>query len=278
MALAADVSLTRTQLLGRRCKKMLNPLFLALLAFVLAFINDGLGGGYGTLSSPILLILGYPANVAVPSVLTSEAFSETFSAYWHARFRNINYRTFAYTTFGGIVGILLAVILIGVFLTSTAAKLYIGGIAVVMGLFVIARSYSWMKRYFRVKENINGTLSAGLGAICGFNKSSTGGGYGPLSTSGFQILGLSPPKAVGTTILTKGVACIISIVLWSGLVGINWGTALPMTVGAFVGAPIAAWLNNYFKLRVDPTSHSRLLGVIMSALGAYTILHVLGVI
>jgi uncharacterized protein len=257
---------------------VLSAYFLAALAFVIAFLNDGLGGGYGTLSTPILLIFGYPANIAVPSVLTSEAFSETFSSIWHGRFRNINYRTFGYTTVGGIVGIVIAVLVVGVFLASTAAKLYIGGIAVVMGLFVIARSHPWLMRHFRAKENTNRPLSVGLGAICGFNKSSTGGGYGPLSTSGFQILGLSPPKAVGTTILTKGVACIISIVLWSGLVGIDWGMAAPMAVGAFIGAPIAAWLNNYLKLRFSPTSHGQLLGVIMSALGAYTVLHVLGAV
>jgi uncharacterized protein len=256
---------------------ILAPYILFGFAFLMAFINDGLGGGYGTLSTPILLIFGYPANVAIPSVLTSEAFSETFSSIWHGRFKNINYRTFAFTTLGGVFGILFAVVVIGVFLTSTATKLYIGGIAVVMGLFVIARTYPWLTRRGKAKDNTNRPLTTGLGVICGFNKSSTGGGYGPLSTSGFQLLGLSPPKAVGTTILTKGIACIISIILWSGLIGIDWGMALPMTVGAFVGAPIAAWLNNYLKLRVNPSSHGRLLGAIMSALGVYTVLHVLGV-
>ena len=257
---------------------MLDVYFLAAFAFLIAFINDGLGGGYGTLSTPILLIFGYPANVAVPSVLTSEAVSETFSSIWHGRCRNINYRAFAFTTIGGTLGIVLAVVLVGVFLTGTTAKLYVGAIAVAMGIFVIARSYPWLATRSRVNENVSGPLCVGLGTICGFNKSSTGGGYGPLSTSGFQILGLAPPKAVGTTILTKGVACIIAIVLWSGLVGIDWNMALPMTAGAFIGAPVAAWLNNYLKLKIDPLFHGRFLGVIMSALGTFTVLRVLGVL
>jgi hypothetical protein len=247
-------------------------------AFLLAFINDGLGGGYGTLSSPLLLIFGYPAKVAVPSILFSEAWSESFSSIWHGKFKNINYRTFGFTTAGGIVGIVIAVFVIGVFLAATNAKLYIGGIATVMGLFVIVRSLSWFEKHSKVKDNTNRPLTTLLGAVCGFNKSSTGGGYGPLSTSGFQVLGLAPPKAVGSTILSKGVACIISTVLWAGLVGINWEMALPMTVGAFVGAPIASWVNNQFKLKVAPPFHGRLLGVLMAALGAYTVLHVLGVV
>jgi uncharacterized membrane protein YfcA len=59
-------------------------------------------------------------------------------------------------------------------------------------------------------------------------------------------------------------------------VGIDWAMALPMTLGAFVGAPVAAWLNNYLKRTVAPASHSRLLGAMMSALGVYTVVHVLG--
>jgi uncharacterized membrane protein YfcA len=261
--------------LGGR-SRMLDPYLLFTMAFAMAFINDGLGGGYGTLSTPLLLVFGYPANVAIPSVLVSEASSETFSSIWHGRFKNINYRTFGFATIGGILGIVLAVVVIGIFLTSTSAKLYIGSIAVVMGAFVILRSYPWLARHSHIKDNTNRPITAGLGALCGFNKSSTGGGYGPLSTSGFQVLGLAPARAVGTTILTKGTACVISIILWSGLVGINWQIALPMTVGAFVGAPVAAWLNNYLRLRLDPPFHGRLLGAVMSALGVYTVLHVLG--
>jgi uncharacterized protein len=214
--------------------------------------------------------------VAVPSILTSEAISETFSAIWHGRFGNINYRSFAFATLGGVLGIAFAVLVIGVFLTAVDAKLYIGGIAVVMGGFVVLRSHPWLTKHSRHGDNTSRPLTAALGLVCGFNKSSTGGGYGPLSTSGFQLLGLAPSKAVGTTILTKGVACILSILLWAGLVGIEWTMALLMTAGAFVGAPVASWTNNYLKLRFSPRYHGGLLGMIMAALGVYTVLHVLG--
>jgi len=263
---------------------MLTPILLGLFAFLLAFINDGLGGGYGTLGSPSLLLFGYAPTVAVPSILTSEAFSESFSSVWHGKFKNINYRTFAFTTIGGVIGILVAVYAIGVFLTATSAKLYIGGIATVMGLFVIVRSFYTVSKAAPAPstpptpKNTNRPLTFLLGIICGFNKSSTGGGYGPLSTSSYQALGLEPPKAVGTTILSKGVACIISVILWAGLVGIDWSMAAPMTIGAFIGAPIASWVNNYFKLKITPPFHGLLLGFVMSGLGVYTVIHILGVV
>jgi hypothetical protein len=36
---------------------MLELVFLGVFAFFMALINDSLGGGYGTLSSPLLLVL-----------------------------------------------------------------------------------------------------------------------------------------------------------------------------------------------------------------------------
>lgn len=181
----------------------MDSLALAIFAFVMAIINDSLGGGYGTLSAPLLLIFGYSAKVTVPAILVSEGISEFFSSAWNVKFENVNYRTFGLTTLGGILGIVVAVFAIGVFLTSTAAKLYISAIAIVMGIFVIVRSHSFFTRYSYEKTKTNTPLSIILGAVCGFNKSSTGGGYGPLSTSGFLLLGLTPSKAVGTTILTQ---------------------------------------------------------------------------
>jgi len=254
---------------------MLDAVSLTIVAFVMALINNSLGGGYGTLSAPLLLVLGYPAKVTVPAILTSEASSEFFSSLWHAKFKNVSYRAFGLMTLGGIFGIAAAVFIIGVFLTSTAAKLYIGTIAVLMGIFVILTSFSFFTKHSQGKSKTNVPLTVALGMICGFNKSSTGGGYGPLSTSGFQVLGLAPAEAVGTTILTKGTACLISIIMWSGFVGIDLSVAVPMIIGALMGAPIAAWLNNYLKQKMHPSLHRRFLGVIMSLLGLYSLLKTL---
>ena len=259
---------------------MLDPPSLAVFAFLMAFINDSLGGGYGTLSAPILLVLGYPARVTVPSILASEASSELFSTLWHVKFKNVCYRAFGLMTVGGIFGIAAAVLVIGVFLTSTAAKLYVSVIAVLMGIFVIVKSFSFFMRYSQrdTSKRTSRLLIVALGMVCGFNKSSTGGGYGPLSTSGLQLLGLAPAEAVGTTIITKGTACVISIVMWSGFIGVELSVAIPMVIGALIGAPFAAWLNHYFRHTMRPSVHSRFLGVIMSLLGLYSLLRTLGVI
>jgi len=253
---------------------MLDAVSLAIFAFVMSFINNSLGGGYGTLSAPLLLVFGYPAKVTVPAILTSEASSEFLSSLWHTKFKNVSYRAFGLTTLGGIFGVAAAVFIIGVFLTSAAAKLYVSAIAVIMGIFVIVRSFSFFTMHLQEKSKTNAQLTVALGVICGFNKSSTGGGYGPLSTSGFQVLGLAPAEAVGTTILAKGTACLISVIMWSGFVGIDWSVTFQM----IIGAPIAAWLNNYLKLKMRSSLHGRFIGVVMSLLGLYSLLKTLEVV
>jgi uncharacterized membrane protein YfcA len=48
-----------------------------------------------------------------------------------------------------------------------------------------------------------------------------------------------------------------------------------MVIGALIGAPFAAWLNNYLKHKMRSSLHSRFLGVIMSLLGLYSLLKTL---
>jgi len=257
---------------------MLEPIALALVAFVTAFINDALGGGYGTITGPVLLLLGYPPHVVIPAILFSEAVSEYWSGAWHLKFHNVNIRVFLLTTLGGAIGIPTAVLLIGVYLSATLTKLYIGVIAVLMGVFVILKSIRQKASPPMERQKIHTWKTIALGFICGFNKSSSGGGYGPISTTGYMLLGLPAALAVGTTILAKATGCLLSILLWAALRGIDWKLTLPMSAGAFVGAPIAAWLNNYFKVNIRPLYHERLVGLIMALLGAYSLLRQFGLV
>jgi uncharacterized membrane protein YfcA len=257
---------------------MFETVALALFAFVTAFINDALGGGYGTISGPVLLLLGYPPQSFIPAILFSEAVSEYWSGAWHVKYHNVNARTFLLTTFGGAMGIATAVLLIGIFLSVTLTKLYIGAVAVFMGAFVIVKSLRQKALCSAEKQRTDLWKTIALGFICSFNKSGTGGGYGPISTTGYMLLGLPTAVAVGTTILAKATGCLLSMVFWVTIRGIDWKITLPMAVGAFLGAPIAAWLNNYFKVNIRPAHHERVVGVIMTLLGAYSLLKQFGLI
>jgi uncharacterized membrane protein YfcA len=257
---------------------MLESIALALIAAVTAFINGALGGGYGTISGPVLLLLGYPPHVAIPAILFSEAVGEYWSGAWHMKFHNVNIRVFLLTTLGGALGILAAVLVIGVFLSATLTRFYIGVMAVFMGVFVILKSIRKKASPRPEKQKIHKWKIIALGFVCGFNKSSTGGGYGPISTTGYMLLGMPAALAVGTTILAKATGCVLSILSWAALRGMDWTLTLPMSAGAFVGAPIAALLNNYFKANISPLYHERLVGLIMTLLGAYSLVKQFGLV
>jgi len=258
---------------------MLETTALALLTFTAAFINDALGGGYGTITGSVLLLFAYPPQSFVPAILFSEAISEYWSGAWHVRYHNVNSRTFLLTTLGGIIGIVTAILLVGAFLSGDLARLYIGLMAVLMGAFVIFKSHR--QSALRARQNHATDLwkTVILGFICGFNKSGSGGGYGPISTTGYMLLGLPPAIAVGTTILAKATNCLLSIILWAALRGgIDWRLTIRMSVGAFLGAPIAAWLNNYLKVNIRPLHHERLIGFIMMLLGTFSLLKQFGLL
>jgi uncharacterized protein len=173
-----------------------------------------------------------------PPILFSEAISEYLSGAWHIRYHNVNPRTFFLTTLGGIAGSSAAVWMIGAFLSGTATKIYISLMAVLMGSFVLIQSYRRTSSQTNADQRTGFWKTLLLGFVCGFNTSGSGGGYGPLSTTGYMLMGLTPAVAVGTTILAKATNCILSIILWTTLIGIDWHITIPMSIGVFLGAPL----------------------------------------
>jgi len=79
-----------------------------------------------------------------------------------------------------------------------------------------------------------------LGAVAAFNKGLSGGGYGPLVTSGQVVSGLSPKKAVAITSLAESLTCLVGLVAYLILgKAMDWNLAVPLTAGALLSVPIA---------------------------------------
>jgi len=250
---------------------MLSPLFLLVLCFSLEMVDNGLGGGFGTILSPLLVILGYDPRVVVPSILLSETVSGLWGGGWHRKFKNVNLRAVAYTLLGSLVGMVSATYLIGAVLPVTVTKQFIGIISLLMGVFVVVRSFNFSKQ----ATGNDGKFSPKyvlLGSIIGFNKGGTGGGYGPLSVSGYMALGFSAATAIGTTTIAEGIASLLGVVLYTNLTGIVLEVALPMTLGAFLADPLSAYVNNYLKKKLEPPFHGRIIGLVMCVLGILTTL------
>jgi len=217
------------------------------LAFVCEYIDSSLGMGYGTTLTPLLLIMGYNPLQVVPCVLLSELITGLSAAFFHHKFKNSNFK------FGGIdfkiamvmagcsvLGTLVAVY-VALNLPKFYIKLYIGLLVFSMGVLILVTlnrkyKFSWGK-------------IASLGLLAAFNKGISGGGYGPIVTSGQILTGVKSKNAIGITSLAEGLTCLVGVVIYFIYTNhtIEWDLAPSLVLGAFLSVPVAAYTVKKFK-------------------------------
>ena len=246
-----------------------------------------MGMGYGTILSPVLIIMGFEPVIAVPAILVSQAFGGLTASVFHRQFENVNFNRKAndikvvYIIVGfGIVATIMAVC-IAVNIPKTAIKTYIGILVIVMGALLLMNktfTFSWGKMI-------------AVGIISSFNKAISGGGFGPVVTGGQLVSGQKTTNAVGITTLTEAPICIIafftylflrvvkgveasilempvskffSLLFSSDL--IQWELLLALTLGSVIVAPFAAFTT---KLTKDKLRY--IVGTIIVVLGVWTL-------
>jgi len=250
---------------------------LAILAFIMEMIDNGLGGGFGTILSPLLILFGYDPIVVVPAILVSETVSGIWGGAWHWKFGNVNWKVVGLTLIGSLSGMALATYITGAVLQPATLKLIIAIMAVIMGAFVVLRA-KFRERIAKLDFSKHPILFSIMGAIIGYNKGTSGGNYGPFSVSGYMVLGLSAATAIGTTTVAEGIACALGVAMYSQITGIVLSVAIPLSIGSFIADPISAWVNNHLKNKLHPNFHNGLIGFVMMLVGTVALLKVLGFI
>lgn len=179
-------------------------------------------------------------------------------------------------TLFGIIGTLLASIITSIYsynvLFKFIVKIYIGIMVLAMGIIILALHKKQIK--FSFKRIIS------IGAIAGFNKGISGGGYGPLTVSGQILSGREGKNAIASTSLSEGIICfvgasafIITSVIKSSLgdgpitVG-ELGLAPFLILGAVVSAPLAAFTTK----AVDNKWLKLIVGIATIILGTFTLI------
>jgi hypothetical protein len=162
-------------------------------------------------------------------------------------------------------GFLVAIgtVLLAVRLSPGVLKVAVSVCILGVGLFLLAGSRFKMK--FRLRN------VAALGAVAGFNKAFSGGGYGPLVCGGQVLAGLDVRAAVGTTALAEAIVCTATAATYlaSGSL-IPLAVLVPLTVGSVLSTPASA-----MALRRLPASLARkLMGAAIVTLGALALLRV----
>lgn len=236
------------------------------VAFALEVVDASFGMGYGTILTPVLLLLGYDAVAVVPAVIASQLVGDFAAVFFHHQFKNVNMSVgskdftvgatlAAFSLVGSVAAVLFALKI-----SKFALNLYIGLLVLIVGVVVLAttdkaRDFSWLRLLF-------------LGSIASFNKGLSGGGYGPIVTAGQILTGVEARAAIGITSLAEGVTCIAAFLTY--LVAgkqIDWTLSLLLCIGVALSAPVAALIVKRMN-----TKHLKLIiGLFTIALGALTI-------
>jgi len=198
------------------------------------------GGGHGTLLTPILILMGFPATMVVPAILLSEIGIGILSTILNHRVGNIRlghgeqHRRVLFVLAGcSLVGSIIAVTLA----TKAPPKwvnAYIGLIIMAVGFLLLSG-----RKFFR--EFSMGRIAV-LGTVAAFNKALSGGGYGPLLTSGQIVSGVCEKGAVSITPPARGLTGLISVVLYFAARGsLALDLAIPLIIGSLVAMPAAVF-------------------------------------
>lgn len=241
-----------------------------LLAFACELVDSTLGMGYGTTLTPVLLALGYEPIEIVPAVLFSEFVTGVSAGFFHHEFGNVDlrpgtrdFKVAAVLTTLSTLGVILAVF-VAVNIPSWVVKLYIGTIVLCLGLLLLKQKgrempFSWRR-------------IGGLGFLAAFNKGMSGGGYGPVVTSGQVLSGIRGRNAVGIASLAEGITSIVGVVVFlSSGTPIPWQLAPSLLLGAIASVPISA----YVVSRIPVGRLTLLIGGLSTTLGGYTLLRLL---
>ncbi|HRZ87742.1 MAG TPA: sulfite exporter TauE/SafE family protein [bacterium] len=265
-------------------------ILIAVIAFFSEFVDSSLGMGYGTILTPVLLLMGYSPLEIVPSVLLSEFATGVVAGFTHHRMGNVDFtprstnvvviarriRELGYVksfTHGvprhlkialllalcSIVGTIGAVLL-AVRLPKNIMVMIIGLIIFSMGLVIFFTRnkeypFSWKK-------------ITGLGLLASFNKGLSGGGYGPIVTGGQLLAGVETKSTIGITSLAEGLTCLTGVIMyWITVPHVSFTLAPYNVTGALLSVPFAVLAVkkiNERKLKV-------VIGVVTLLLGLLTL-------
>jgi len=244
-----------------------------IVTIIMEWIDSGIGMGYGTVLSPLLISIGFPALQVVPAILISQALGGITASYIHHKMGNADLNFFKKTedskavlliTTLGVVAAIGATFLAS-HINKTALNVYIALLVAVMGILLLSGfhfKYSYGKMYI-------------VGITSAFNKALSGGGYGPVVTGGQILLGKDHKRSISCTTAAEPLICLVSFVTYLILNGLSNITLIVTLVsGAFVGALFGPHLTH----KVDKKKMVKIIAVLLVVLAILCMLSTFGII
>jgi len=245
-------------------------ILIIIVSFIAQFLNTAFGEGFGTIVVPSFILLGFNPIEIVPSLLFVQTFTGVISAIFHHRHGNVDFsidgksfKVALILTFFSIIGGGSAALL-AVNVSQFFVKVYVGLIAFLMGILVLVfkerkMEFSWLKINF-------------MGFFASFNKGISGGGYGPIITSGQILSGLDSKSSVSISSFTEAMTCLMALLVYLLRVKIiDFMPVLPMLFGSLLSIPLAVRMVK----RSNEKKHVVAIGVITISLGLATLIKIL---
>ncbi len=239
-------------------------------AFIMEFVDSTIGGGFGTVLSPLLILSGFEPLLVVPAILLSEIFTGFTGGFFHQTFKNVDIRndekpriSLKILIITGLFGSVFAVLL-SVSLPSIIVKTYIAVLVIAMAFLVILTRNG--ETSFR-KDRL-----WGLGLLSAFNKGISGGGYGPIVVSGQLLSGLDSKASVAVTSIAEAATCVFGLITYA--ISGNF-VIVSVTVSICLGAILATPLSALGVSKVKHKKLRHLVGIGTLMIGLYTIIRLI---
>ena len=240
-----------------------------ILAMIMEIIDSSLGMMYGTILSPLLIGFGFPTLLVVPGILLSQAIGGIGGTVSHHKFKNADFNGFTRDTKIALAMIIpgLLVVVLGVFVAANLPKLwldtYIGVLVVIMSILVLTPlryKFAWWKHY-------------AVGILAAFNKALSGGGFGPVTSTGGIIGGLESKVSIATTTFAEVAICLASFGVYLAYTNdFDWTFIGALCIGAIIGGLIGPYISS----RVSHNILRKIIGVFGIISGAWLFLKILG--
>ncbi|NHJ85977.1 MAG: sulfite exporter TauE/SafE family protein [Asgard group archaeon] len=174
--------------------------------------------------------------------------------------------------FGTIISSVISVFFAYSSIFKFVVKIYIGVMVLAMGIIIVALRNKEIK--FAMKRIIS------LGALAGFNKGISGGGYGPITVSGQILSGRDGKNAIASTSLAEGIVCFVGALAYiiTSLVTTH-NSGGPASVGELgltpflvIGAMLSTPLSALTTKKVRANWLKAIVGWMTMLLGAFTLI------
>jgi hypothetical protein len=236
-----------------------------------ALIDSSVGMGYGTLT-PFMIFLGYRPVYIVPILLISQMVTGFSATLFHSVYGNVEIETDSRDTkvtllftLAGMVGVVVAMFF-AIGIPEIFVMIYISIMLVAVGIIMIIKirfKFSWAKLYL-------------ISGISAFNKAVSGGGYGPIATTGQIMAGREVKNAVAVTEFSEAFISGFTFLLYF-IYFLIFGypqlfemiiILIIMSVSGAIAAPIGALITK----KIPKKKGRKVIGGFSIALGVITLL------